>query len=69
MTLKKDKDGNVAPIATIKTDNFHYDLFDGGYINPEDQLDEESAARVRLAVDVIRQYENFLELNDIIECF
>ena len=46
----------------ISTDDFWYDLFDGGYINPETFLeDEEDIVRVKNAIAVIRELQDSLE--------
>lgn len=46
----------------ISTDDFWYDLFDGGYIKPETFLeDEEDIVRVKNAIAVIRELQDSLE--------
>lgn len=60
LQLKTDPD----PVATSE---FYYDLFDGGYIDPEDQLDPDSAAKVLGAKDIIEQYRDLLESSGLLE--
>jgi hypothetical protein len=44
------------------TDNFWYDLFEGGYLNPEDICeDKEDAKKVREAIRVLDDYKNSCE--------
>ena len=58
MKLKKD--------ATLITDDFWYDLFDGGYIKPEklleDQVDIDS---VEEAINILEDFRE--SLDDILE--
>ena len=58
MKLKKD--------ATLTTDDFWYDLFDGGYIKPEklleDQVDIDS---VEEAISILEDFRE--SLDDILE--
>lgn len=42
------------------TDNFWYDLFDGGYIKPETFLEDESAKKVKEAILVLEEYKQLL---------
>lgn len=49
---------------TVSTDDPYYDLFDGGYIDPDDLLEPESAARVNEALDTIREFLNTGEAQD-----
>lgn len=53
--------------ASVTTDDFFYDLFDGGYIEPERLVDEVSAARVRDAMEVIEEFRAALEEAGTIE--
>ena len=47
----------------------HYDLFYGGYIDPEDFVEADDAKRVREAMAVIREFFDTLEENDLmLEC-
>lgn len=54
-------------LETVGTSDFYYDLFSGGYIEPEDYLEEISAKKVREAINIINQYESLLEDNNLIE--
>ena len=45
-------------VESVYTDNPFYDLFVGGYINPEDLLEEEDAQKVLSAMEVV---EDFME--------
>jgi len=56
-----------ASLSTASTDDFYYDLFLGGYFKPEKFLDEESAKKVKEAINIINQYENLLVENELIE--
>ena len=60
----KLKEGNL---ESVGTSDFYYDLFLGGYFNPENFLDENSAKKVKEAIRIINQYESLLEDNDLIE--
>jgi len=62
--MLKLKQGKLESVATS---DFWYDLFDGGYIEPEDFLDEKSAEKVSKAMDTLREYQNLLENNDLTE--
>lgn len=55
------------PAEEVGTSDFYYDLFDGGYIVPEDFLEEESAKRVNEALLLIREFENLLVSEELIE--
>ena len=58
MKLKKD--------ATLITDDFWYDLFDGGYIKPEKLLDnQEDIDSVEEAISILEDFRESLE--DIME--
>ncbi len=51
------KDGVEIP----SMEDFYYDLFDGGYIKPEELLDDpEAAENVRRAIRVIQRFEQLL---------
>lgn len=54
-------------VETVYTSDFWYDLFDGGYIHPEDFLEDEDAKKVKAAVDLVRQFQTELEDNDLVE--
>lgn len=56
----------LSPTKVI-TNDFYYDLFDGGCIEPESQLTKDSAQKVREAVFVIKAYQRVLENSDIID--
>lgn len=50
------------------TDDFWYDVFDGGYIKPEDFLeDQEDIDKVREAIKVLYEFEKGLYDNELIE--
>ena len=54
MRIKKDKD--------LVTSDFYYDLFEGGYIDPEDYLySEEDLDKVIYAIGIINQFRYSLE--------
>ena len=58
MKLKKD--------ATLTTDDFWYDLFDGGYIKPEKLLEDQ--VDINSVEEAISILEDFREsLDDILE--
>jgi hypothetical protein len=62
MTLKTKK--NAEPVIT---DDFFYDLFDGGYIKPDKLLKEKSTEKVREAIATIEEFRQLLEDEDLIE--
>ena len=62
MQIKKD----AKPIVT---DDSYYDLFEGGYIKPEDLLEKDDAKRVQEAVNVIAEFFKALEEAGLIEEF
>ena len=49
------------------TSDFFYDLFDGGYIKPENFLEKNSAKHVRSAMDVLLKYREELEERELIQ--
>ena len=51
------------------TQDFFYDLFDGGYIDPEDYLVAPDAKRVRDAMTLILEFREVLEDNDMMEYY
>jgi len=54
--------------AKIVTDDFFYDLFDGGYIKPEKLLkNQEDIEKVKEAIKVISDFKDSAEDNDIIQ--
>lgn len=61
MKLKEGK------LELVSTSDFYYDLFLGGYFDPEKFVDENSAKKVKEAMEIINQYESLLEDNDLIE--
>lgn len=51
---------------SVATGDFWYDLFDGGYIRPEELLkDKEDIDAVLNAIEVLREFEESLQ--DVIE--
>ncbi len=60
MTPKKDAE-------PISTDDFWYDLFDRGYIKPEDILEPEDAERVSEAVHTLESFKDDLDAAGLIE--
>lgn len=59
MKLKKN-------IKALNSSDFYYDLFEGGYIKPEDML-KEGADKVNDAISTIQHFYNLLESNDLLE--
>lgn len=60
MKFKKD--------AKIVTDDFYYDLTDGGYIKPEKLLEnEDDVNRVLDAIKVIEDFKNSAEESGVLE--
>ena len=51
----------------ICTSEFHYDLFTGGYINPEDILEPEDAKAVNEAIALINAFEYEAERKGLLE--
>ena len=47
---------NRDEIDTVYTSEPYYDLFEGGYIKPEDFLEPESALQVTEAIALVRQF-------------
>lgn len=41
-------------------DDFYYNLTSGGYLKPEDFLNEEDARRVRIAAQLLEEFEELL---------
>jgi len=56
--------------ASVVSTEPHYDLFSGGYIKPEALLaDEEQAAKVRDAVETVRQFLDQAESAGVLELY
>ena len=54
--------------AKIVTDDFWYDLFDGGYIKPEKLLmNQEDIDKVKNAMEIITDFKDSAEYFDIID--
>ena len=54
MKLRKD--------VSVVTSDFYYDLFDGGYIVPEDVLeDKDDIELVKNAIEVLKDFRESLE--------
>lgn len=51
------------------TSDFFYDIFDGGYIDPEDFLIDTDAAKVRAALRTVLEFRDFLEENGMMEYY
>ena len=52
------------------SDGFWYDLTGGGYITPEDILEDSiQLSKLERAIGVVRSFENALERNDLINEF
>lgn len=46
----------------IFTEEFWYDLTDGGYIKPEEVLaDKEQVAKLQAAIDLVRSFESAID--------
>lgn len=56
----------IAEGVRVETDDFWYDLFDGGYIKPEEVL-LEGADKVQEAVELLRFFRTTLEESDVLE--
>lgn len=59
--------------VTLKTDveeyvsnDPYYDLFEGGYINPKQFLEEESAQKVREAMNIVKEFISLLEEEELL---
>jgi hypothetical protein len=62
MKFKKLKEDEI-----IATDDFWYDLFYGGYIDPEKLLvHSEDIEKVKEAIEVLKEFEEELNDNDLI---
>ena len=54
--------------VTLDTSDFYYDLFNGGYINPYEYLENEGDADdVRDAITIIKEFQNSLVEQEIME--
>jgi len=54
--------------AKITTSDFWYDITDGGYIKPEKLLENpDEAEMVNNAINVLKQFRNEAENNNVIE--
>jgi hypothetical protein len=53
--------------ANISTDDFYYDLFDGGYIKPENLLkNQEDIDRLISAIATIKEFKEAAEDGDVL---
>lgn len=60
MQFKKD--------VHFSSDDFYYDLFEGGYIKPENLLENpDEIVKVKQAISVIEQFRDELEVKGIME--
>lgn len=58
----------LSNVESVPTDDFLYDLFYGGYFRPDKFLkNEDDIKRVKNAIKVIKDYQNTLEDNDLLE--
>lgn len=49
---------NITPDDVYISEDFWYDLFDGGYINPEQILeDQESIEKINKAIEVLEEFK------------
>lgn len=55
---------NAKPVSSS---DLYYDLFAGGYINPDKLLEAEDAERVNNAIALVEEFLNELENNDLLE--
>lgn len=52
----------------IITNDFFYDLFDGGYIKPEDLLkNENDVETIKNAIKIIKEFRDLAEENDVLD--
>lgn len=56
-------------VETITTDEVYYDLFDGGYIKPEEILEHVDAQKINDAINHIKNFINEATEEGIIEIF
>ena len=55
-------DWNFVEGVEVFTEEFWYDLTDGGYIKPENVLaDEEQIAKLQAAIDLVRSFERAID--------
>ena len=60
MKFKKD--------ASVSTNDFWYDLTDGGYINPRDLLEDEAdIEKINEAIAIVEDFRNEMEEKEILE--
>ncbi len=60
MKFKKD--------ASVSTNDFWYDLTDGGYINPRDLLEDEAdIEKINDAIAIVEDFRNEMEEKEILE--
>lgn len=53
--------------AEINTSDFWYDLFEGGYINPEKLLEnKEDANKIKEAIALLKNFKDSAEEEDIL---
>lgn len=53
---------NFKEDVEVYTEEFWYDLTDGGYIKPENVLaDEEQIAKLQAAIDLVRSFERAID--------
>lgn len=54
--------------AEIQTDDFYYDLFDGGYIKPEKLLkNKEDIDRLKEAIKIVKKFHDEAEEQGVLE--
>jgi hypothetical protein len=51
----------------VCTDDFWYDMFEGGYIEPDNFLEIDDASKVKEAMWVIQNFKDALEDSGLIE--
>lgn len=61
--LKKD----TTKLHPVVTADFWYDLIDGGYVNTDNYVESDQAAKVKEAIEVLYNFREFLRANDLIE--
>ena len=64
----KDLNWETKPREPIYSEDFWYDLTDGGYIKPEELLrDPDTILAVKEAIAIINKFETILRANNLIE--